>query len=201
MNCPATLGCFCLSRTKLDNYYCVQTHCVGLTLLTCYPTFLLKKKELEQARQLYLFCARKKNYMRNSSHDWCLTLSENGLPQRHAVGTFDVCLVRPKVCPTDIVRPHAAQLMVDTSVNQFCQIWPSVDWLLFWPLWAWSDIVPRIKRQSALGHYFVFVSWIGRPIQETKTNYGLERIGPKCVGSGRTKLPSVLHLCVTLHFC
>ena len=25
-----------------------------------------------------------------------------------AVGTFDVCLARPKVCPTDIVRPHAA---------------------------------------------------------------------------------------------
>ena len=34
------------------------------------------------------------------------------------VGTFDVCVARPKVCPTDIVRPHSAQLMIDTSVNQ-----------------------------------------------------------------------------------
>ena len=47
-------------------------------------------------------------------------LSENGLPQRHAVGTFDVCLARPKNCPTDIVRPHAAQLMIDTTVAHFC---------------------------------------------------------------------------------
>ena len=51
----------------------------------------------------------------------------NGAPQRQAVGTFDDCLARPKVCPTDIVRPHVAQLMIDTSVNQFCKIWPSVD--------------------------------------------------------------------------
>ena len=41
------------------------------------------------------------------------TLSENGVPPRQAVGTFDVCLVRAKVCPTDNVRPHAAQLMID----------------------------------------------------------------------------------------
>ena len=45
---------------------------------------------------------------------------ENGAPQRQAVGTFDVCLARPKVCPTDI-RPHSAQLMIDTSVNQFAK--------------------------------------------------------------------------------
>ena len=44
-------------------------------------------------------------------------LFENGAPQRQAVGTFDVCLARPNVCSTDIVRPHAAQLMIDTSVN------------------------------------------------------------------------------------
>ena len=55
-------------------------------------------------------------------------LFENGAPQRQAVGTFDVCLVRPKVCPTDIVRPHAARLMIDTSVHQFCKMWPSADW-------------------------------------------------------------------------
>ena len=42
----------------------------------------------------------------------------SGAPQRQAVGTFDVCLARPKVCPTDIVRPHAAQLMIDTSILQ-----------------------------------------------------------------------------------
>ena len=44
---------------KLDNYHCVRTNCVGLTLLNCYPTFLLRKKELEQARQLYLFAREK----------------------------------------------------------------------------------------------------------------------------------------------
>ena len=38
------------------------------------------------------------------------SLFENGAPLRQAVGTFDVCLARPKVCATDIVRPHAAQL-------------------------------------------------------------------------------------------
>ena len=54
-------------------------------------------------------------------------LFANGALQRQAVGTFDVCLARQKVRPTDIVRPHAAQLMIDTSVNQFCQIWPSAD--------------------------------------------------------------------------
>ena len=57
------------------------------------------------------------------------TLFENGAPQRHAVGTFDVRLARPKVSPTDIVRPHAAQLMIDTTVNQFCLFWPSADYL------------------------------------------------------------------------
>ena len=56
-------------------------------------------------------------------------LSENGAPQRQAVGTFDVCLARPEVCPADIVRPHAAQLMIDTSVNEVCKIWPSADCL------------------------------------------------------------------------
>ena len=58
-------------------------------------------------------------------------LFENGASQRLAVGTFDVCLARlarPKVCPTDIVRPHSAQLMIDASVNQFCKTWPSADW-------------------------------------------------------------------------
>ena len=54
-------------------------------------------------------------------------LLEKGARQRQAVGTFDVCLARPKVCPTDIVRPHAAQLMIDTSVNRFCKIWPGAD--------------------------------------------------------------------------
>ena len=32
---------------------------------------------------------------------------------KQAFGTFDVCLGRPKDCPTDIVRPLAAQLVVD----------------------------------------------------------------------------------------
>ena len=55
------------------------------------------------------------------------TLSENGLPQRHTVGTFDVCLARPKNCPAYIVRPHAAQLMIDRTVDHFCLFWPSAD--------------------------------------------------------------------------
>ena len=36
----------------------------------------------------------------------------------------------------------------------------------------------RTKGQSALGH-IALVSWIGRPIHETTTKYGLVRIGPK----------------------
>ena len=38
------------------------------------------------------------------------------------VGTFDVCLARPTVCPTDIVRPHATQLMIDSTVDQFLPV-------------------------------------------------------------------------------
>ena len=44
---------------------------------------------------------------------------ENGTPQS---------LDWSKVCPTDTVRPHVAHFMIDTSVNQFCKTWPSVDW-------------------------------------------------------------------------
>ena len=51
------------------------------------------------------------------------TLSKNGLPVR----TFDVCLARPKNWPTDIVCPHAAQLMIDRTGNHFCLFWPSAD--------------------------------------------------------------------------
>ena len=56
------------------------------------------------------------------------TLSENGLPQRHAVGTFDVCLARPKNWSAYIVRPHAAQLiMIDRTVNRFYPFQPGAD--------------------------------------------------------------------------
>ena len=55
------------------------------------------------------------------------TLSENGLPQRHAVGTFDVCLARAKNCPAYIVRAHAAQLMIDRTFDHSCLFWPSAD--------------------------------------------------------------------------
>ena len=99
-----------------------------IALDSCYPTFLLKKKELEQARQPYLFCARNKIILCVAKARVMIdvsTLSENGLPQRHAVGTFDVCLARPKNCPTDTVRPHATQLMIDTTVDHFCLFWPS----------------------------------------------------------------------------
>ena len=52
------------------------------------------------------------------------SLLENSAPQRQAVRPFDVCLARPKVCFTDIVRPHSAQLMIDTSVSQCCKVLP-----------------------------------------------------------------------------
>ena len=77
-------------------------------------------------------------------------------PANAHIRTFDVCLAWPKVCPTDIVRPHAAWLMIDTSVNQFCKIWPSA----FWPLThcramrpdaPWKK-KPALKVQCALMH-------------------------------------------------
>ena len=58
MNWPPRLVVF-VSQGRHLITDCVRTHCVGLTLLNCYSTFLLRKKELEQARQPYLFCARK----------------------------------------------------------------------------------------------------------------------------------------------
>ena len=73
-------------------------------------------------REKIIICVAKVRVMIDVS-----TLSENGLPQRHAVGTFDVCLARPKNCPADIVRPHAAQLMIDRTVDHFCLFWPSAD--------------------------------------------------------------------------
>ena len=57
-------------------------------------------------------------------------LFKNGASQKQAVGTFNVCLAWPKVCPTDIVRPHSVHLIIDTSVNQLCKMWPSADWPL-----------------------------------------------------------------------
>ena len=77
---------------------------------------------LRPEKQKHYICVAKARVMIDVS-----TLSENGLPQRHAVGTFDVCLARPKNCPTDIARPHAAQLMIDRTVDHFCLFWPSAD--------------------------------------------------------------------------
>ena len=99
---PATFACFCLARTKLDNYYCVPTPCVGLTLLNCYPTFFTEKEGPRASKTTVsvlraknkIICVAKARVMIDVS-----TLSESGLPQRHAVGTFDVCLTRPKNCP------------------------------------------------------------------------------------------------------
>ena len=75
--------------------------------------------------RIFFICVAKARVMIDVS-----TLSENGLSQRHAVGTFDVCLARPKTCPADIVRPHAAQLVIDRTVDNFCLFWPSGDWPL-----------------------------------------------------------------------
>ena len=41
-------------------------------------------------------------------------------PRMACLGIFDVCLAQLKDCPTDIVHPYAAQLMIDTTVNHFC---------------------------------------------------------------------------------
>ena len=135
MNWPAISGCFqYLARTKLDNYHCVRTHCVGLTLLNCGGAIKTVRKCYNKPliiiiRQLYLFCAREKIICVAKARVMIdvSTLSENGLPQRHAVGTFDVCLARPKNCPNDIVRTHAAQLMIDRTVDNFCLFWPGAD--------------------------------------------------------------------------
>ena len=55
-------------------------------------------------------------------------LSKNGLLQRHAVRIFDVCLARPKkMSRLILVRPHAAQLMIDINVDHFSLFWPSAD--------------------------------------------------------------------------
>ena len=75
---------------------------------------------------------------------------ERRAPQRQAVGTFDLCLARPKVCPTDMVRPHAPQLMIGTSVNQFCKIWPSADWPYVGQLSNQSGANVSLQRQIKL---------------------------------------------------
>ena len=36
---------------------------------------------------------------------------------------------RNHLCLSGPAGPHAAQLMIDTSVNQFCRIWPGADLL------------------------------------------------------------------------
>ena len=78
---------------------------------------------------------------------WIGPLFDNRAPQRQAVGTFDVCLTRPKVCPTDTVRPHSAQLMIDTSVNQFCKIWSSAAWPIL------TEIFVQFKILGTTRHF------------------------------------------------
>ena len=56
---------------------------------------------------------------------------------------------RPNVCPTNIVRPLAAQLMIDTSVNQLCKIWPSADW----PIFALRDKPRNVSPDSLVNSY------------------------------------------------
>ena len=66
------------------------------------------KTPVPQKGQLYLFCVRKICVSKASYMILMVTttkmfsLSKNGVPQRQPIGTFDVCLTRPKLCPTDI---------------------------------------------------------------------------------------------------
>ena len=77
------------------------------------------KTPAPQARQPYLFCARKRKII-------CLAKVCAMTDVKDKKFFYDFVRerraseARPKVCVTDIVRPHAAQLMIDKSVNQFC---------------------------------------------------------------------------------
>ena len=77
------------------------------------------KTTAPQARQPYLFCARKRKII-------CLAkvCAMTDVKDKKKIYDFvrerRASEARPKVCVTDIVRPHAAQLMIDKSVNQFC---------------------------------------------------------------------------------
>ena len=73
---------------------------------------------------------KKENYMhcKSSCHDWFqLFEKKDMIGFRERPGTFDVCLARAKNCPAYIVRPHAAHLMIDRTIDHFCLFWPSAD--------------------------------------------------------------------------
>ena len=89
-----------------------------------------KEGEDTSAASPYLFCVWKRKIIcvvkvcamidiKITKHVFFTTLSENRVPQSQTRRTCVVCLARPKVCPTDIIHPHAAQLMIDTTVDQF----------------------------------------------------------------------------------
>ena len=100
MNWPATFGYFCLARTKLDSYHCVRTH-VGLTLFNCYPIFFTEKEGAG---------ASKTTLSVLSAIIWVakarVMIDVSTFFERHAVGTFDVCLARPKKL-SRLYRPSA----------------------------------------------------------------------------------------------
>ena len=73
-------------------------------------------------------------------------LFENGAPQRQAVGTFDVCLARSKVCPTDIVRPHAAQYFTVLTAMKFNRFWQSLQ-----VVWNWYRPLSHLWECSQTG--------------------------------------------------
>ena len=122
------------------------------------------------------------------------TLSENGLPQRHAVGTFDVCLARPKNCPTDIVRPHAAQLMIDDHFCLFCGL----------ALYTHARTHARIQKYTYVYSIFIphsltfFYELPGIPsvfYSKDPTTVELEKSAERSCPSHHYNEPMMLHLC------
>ena len=76
------------------------------------PDIFTEKEGAGASKTTVSVLGAKNNYMRSKDRVMIdvSTLSENGLP---------LDLVRPKKRPTDIVRPLAAQLMIDRTVDHF----------------------------------------------------------------------------------
>ena len=118
---------------------------------------LLRRRRRQHRKQDNRICfTREKEklyHCESLCHDWknvfFTTLSENGMPQKQAVGTLDVCLARPKVCPTDIiVRPHTAQHMINTTVDQFCLRKQKYGLVWIGPKFTWSADSARTNQRS-----------------------------------------------------
>ena len=88
------------------------------------------------------------------------TLFENVLPQRQAVGT-SVCLVRPKVYPTDTVRPiifvYFDQVRISPYFHDPTRLQSSLNIQIFWMIkydaiqsWKWNFKIFSFKKACRL---------------------------------------------------